>query len=126
MGSKPVGCGAPERNWADVKNVWSHAKATMTEERVEKKTRIYSSARRDPDLNEDVMDKPHIYTFWTKEDEEFELKLREHLVTPEEAPLVSRHFSNYVEDFEGLLERRYVRKEFFLSCLTYFFAGRKR
>ena len=85
-----------------------------------KETHIYSSARRDPDLNEDVMDKPHFYTFWTKEDEEFELNLREHLVLPKEALLVARHFSNYVENFEELVDLRYAQKAFVLSCLTYF------
>ena len=100
--SKPVGCGAPERSWADTKSVWTKAKATMTEERVEKKTRIYSSARRDPDLHEDVMDKPHIYTFWTEEDEAFDLELQEHIVVPEQLPVVSRYFNNYIEGFEAV------------------------
>jgi len=47
--SKPMGAGAMERNWADVK-VFDKKKAGSKPERVEKNTKIYGMSRRDPAL----------------------------------------------------------------------------
>ena len=44
--SKPIGAGAPERNWADVKTVWDFTSAKMRPEKVEKKVIIYGAAHR--------------------------------------------------------------------------------
>ena len=48
--SKPIGAGAPERNWFDVKQVFDGHKAKTNTDKVEKKTRIYSMSRRDKTL----------------------------------------------------------------------------
>jgi hypothetical protein len=44
--SKPIGAGAPERNWADVKTVWDSTSAKMHTDKVEKKVIIHGAAHR--------------------------------------------------------------------------------
>ena len=64
--SKPIGAGAPERNWADVKTVWDFTSAKMRPEKVEKKVIIYGAAHRLQSLT-GVPDDVHMV--WEAKDE---------------------------------------------------------
>jgi|GEM_PF-3230808 hypothetical protein len=69
--SKPTGAGAPERNWADVKYLYNDLKATTSTERMERKLKVFTIARRDRILS-GKSDDDFVGDSWKDTDEVFD------------------------------------------------------
>jgi len=96
--SKPIGAGAPERNWADVKTVWDSTKGSMSPEKMEKKVIIYGAAHRTQSLTGEEEDVSYVWTVHDEVWEDLGLSHYDQGIAALAAAVQARRFQNRVQE----------------------------
>ena len=107
--SKPIGAGAAERDWSNLKQVWDKHSGKMTSDKAEKRTRIYGMSHRDPLLTGKGGGEDNDVQFvWRKEDETFDglgldaWDYADASALHANVTMARRKFYNYIEEGEPI------------------------